>query len=489
MKNNNIIALPTPELKNALAGLGKIIGRSRHALPVLSSIRVARNDAGLVTLEGTDLDSTASFRFKEKSEGPAVKLLVPFERLQKALKQTNGRVELSLNSKDEVTVRTFWRDTPIEEKVHVPYIDDFPPTQKVEGEGVVLPENLRNTFRQAMECASEDESRPVINSVYLDVEEKKGHYVVSTNGRILFSANSFHFGLKNSVAVPTRKFLGWNGWWTGGEALLAVKPAANDKETTWIKVTTDQWTFITKGVDAKYPVWKNVVPSEKVNTRITIPSGAIDGVLEIIARLPGEDSPNHDIILNVAKNTLVLQGRAKGAEKPVAVPVVEADVEGKAVVIAINRYYLVKALRFGLNQFDIIDELTPLVITNGGKRMIIMPIHPGNPAAQKPQPNQPTPTTSTNTPPVQPAQPVQQEERTTMPRQETSTATTKEQQDSPLKLLIQQIENIKTALKNVVGDLNTALEVVKKAEKEKRLADKEVEAIRDKVREIQSVSI
>ena len=77
-----------------------------------------------------------------------------------------------------------------------------------------------------------------------------------------------------------------------------------------------------------------------------------------------------------------------------------------------------------------------------------------------------------------------------MPKQETSTAThTQEQQDSPLKLLIQQIESIKTTLKGVIGELHTALDVVKRAEKEKRLADKEVEAIREKVREIQSVSI
>ena len=80
-----------------------------------------------------------------------------------------------------------------------------------------------------------------------------------------------------------------------------------------------------------------------------------------------------------------------------------------------------------------------------------------------------------------------------MPKQSTTTTTTAapttEPQDSPLKLLLQQIENIKTSLKTVVGELNTTLDVVKKADKEKRLADKEVESIREKVREIQSVTI
>ena len=82
-----------------------------------------------------------------------------------------------------------------------------------------------------------------------------------------------------------------------------------------------------------------------------------------------------------------------------------------------------------------------------------------------------------------------------MPKQTTTTTTTAstpattEAQESPLKLLVQQIENIKTSLKTVIGELQSALDVVKKADKEKRLADKEVESIREKVREIQSVTI
>lgn len=79
-----------------------------------------------------------------------------------------------------------------------------------------------------------------------------------------------------------------------------------------------------------------------------------------------------------------------------------------------------------------------------------------------------------------------------MPKTETTTTapvTKTEPQESPLKQLIQQIENIKASLKTVMNDLHDALTVVKQAEKEKRLADREIEAIREKVREIQSVSI
>ena len=65
---NQTIELPVAELREALPGLGKIIGR-KTTLPVLSAVKVARDKSGLITLQGTDLDSTATFTLKDRSEG------------------------------------------------------------------------------------------------------------------------------------------------------------------------------------------------------------------------------------------------------------------------------------------------------------------------------------------------------------------------------------------------------------------------------------
>jgi exonuclease VII small subunit len=479
---NQPIELPVSELRLALPGMGKLIGR-RTTLPVLSAVRVSRDQAGVITIQGTDLDSTATFTLKDKDEGPATHILVPFDRLQKAMKQSSSKVELSLNPKDEVVIRTFWRDTPMEEKIHVPYNDDWPKQVVVDGEPVKLPENFRATFKEAMECASEDTSRPVINSVYLDVDDQKGHYVVATNGRHLFSANSFAFGFKQSVVIPTRKFLEWNGWWNEGEATLAIKPPAKKEEFPWLQFKVNQWTFTTRGCPEQYPKWKNVVPAEEYRTTVTIPEQAVASVLEVLARLPGADDPNKGVTLNVAKDTLVLSGRSKDQAQPVSVPILDAQIKGADSKVTLNREYLARALKFGLLEINLVDELTPIVFQSKGRKMIVMPLRPDGPApAKAPSSPTPPPTTSTSTNP-----PTEQQERTTMPKQTTTTTT--EPQESPLKQLIQQIENIKASLKTVMNDLSDALSVVKQAEKEKRLADKEIEAIREKVREIQSVTI
>ena len=60
---------------------------------------------------------------------------------------------------------------------------------------------------------------------------------------------------------------------------------------------------------------------------------------------------------------------------------------------------------------------------------------------------------------------------------------------SAVKSLVDHVEQIKENLKNVIRDLTTVIDAVKAAEKEKRTSDKEIDAIRTKLRQIQSVSI
>ena len=60
---------------------------------------------------------------------------------------------------------------------------------------------------------------------------------------------------------------------------------------------------------------------------------------------------------------------------------------------------------------------------------------------------------------------------------------------SGAKSLVDHVEHIKENLKSVIRDLSTVVDAVKAAEKEKRTSDKEIDAIRSKLRQIQSVSI
>ncbi len=60
---------------------------------------------------------------------------------------------------------------------------------------------------------------------------------------------------------------------------------------------------------------------------------------------------------------------------------------------------------------------------------------------------------------------------------------------SAFKGALEKIERTKTNLRSIVGDLSDATSMLKSAEKQQRVSAKEVEAIRDKLREIQSVKL
>jgi hypothetical protein len=66
---NQEIIIPVCDLKAALPGLSKIVGKSR-TLPVLQSIRVSRDAEGKVSLMATDLDAFATYTVKEAQSGP-----------------------------------------------------------------------------------------------------------------------------------------------------------------------------------------------------------------------------------------------------------------------------------------------------------------------------------------------------------------------------------------------------------------------------------
>jgi len=100
-------------------------------------------------------------------------------------------------------------------------VNEWPPLPVIKATGIAVDPNLaRRRYGRPFECSSEDESRLILNTAYLDVSDPKAHYVVGTNARALFSANSFTFDLKESLVVPRRKTSGL-GRVMGIRAMLA----------------------------------------------------------------------------------------------------------------------------------------------------------------------------------------------------------------------------------------------------------------------------
>ena len=125
----NIIELPVSELKTALTGLNKVVGK-RFTLPVLGSIRVSRDHEGQVSLQGTDLDSFATYRTIDVQHGDPVEFLVPMEELAKTAKTAKDKVNLYPDGKDSVVIQTLVGNTPVEQQIASLDPKEFPPEPK-----------------------------------------------------------------------------------------------------------------------------------------------------------------------------------------------------------------------------------------------------------------------------------------------------------------------------------------------------------------------
>ena len=508
-----MIQLSVSELKTALTGLSKVISR-RTTLPVLDHLRVTRDAEGAVTLQATDLDTTVTYRVTEPNAGSPCDFLVPYEPLNKLVKGGKEPVQLSVAGKDQVRVRTHVGSSPMEQTLNSLPVTEYPPVPQVLGKGIVLDATFRDCLRQALDCCSEDYTRHVLRHVCVDTRHQEGHYLAASDGRHLFCANSFQFDLKTPVLIPDQPFLHWNKFLEDGTGELRIKPKANDKDTgPWVLLQSGPWTFVSKSSADEFPIWKNALPAQNSRrTRVQLDRSAVATLLAGLPRLPGQDDPNRPATLEIEGNALVVKAKARDAKEWTRLTVDGAQITGRDVSITVNCDYLLKALRFGLTTFEIEDGRSPLDCIAGGRRLVVMPIRAVESAAAttaeattttalasvpNPQPTHPSVTeTPATQPPTQNTQTIMSKTTETTPTNQTLisptptiTPATPTVEPSTVKGVMLHIENIKESLKGVLREFATVLDDLKQLEKEKRASDREMESVREKLREIQAVRI
>ena len=489
--NPTTIELPAAELKTALTGLGKVIPK-RPTLPVLSHLRVTRNQAGIVTLQATDLDTTAIYAVEQPSEGPPCDFLVPFDALNQLVKGGKEPVQLIREAKDKIRLKTHFGTSPMDQTHDTPPIREFPPTPLVDGKPVAVDASFRDALRQALDCCATGYHRDWSQHVCVDTRYPEGHYLAASNGSHFFCANSFTFDLKQPVLIPDQPFLRWNKFMEDGVGELSVQ-TGRKTDTPLVQFKSGRWTCISKAGDGEFPKWKHIVAeSEQPRTRIELDPAAMATLLAGVPKLPCGHEFRHPVTLEVLGGTLIAKAKASDAKEWTSLILIGAKATGKAVSVTLNRDYLLKALRFGLTTVEIEDELKPVQFHEGGRRMVVSPILPPEaPSTQKPTAHSPAPNPQpgNSNPPVSEPPSAQPQPPTTMPKSETDPTEAPATETSPVKAVIQHIDNIKESLKGVLRELNEALDGLKQLEKEKKASDKEMDSVREKLREIQAVRI
>ena len=481
-------ALPIAELKPALAGLGKVIAK-RCTLLVLGNIKIERTKDGWIALTGTDLEHHVTVRLEQPGAGEPAALLVPYDELLKTCKACGNGEEILVERTGATTAAIKYRigQQFVETKVESLPVEEFPEIPRIKGDAIALPDSLRASIHEALECASTDETRIILNGAYIDVSKAEANYVVGTDGRHLYSSNSFTLPLEKSLLIPGHRFLEWKQFSTDGEWQLKVGVPEHKDAAAPFQISSRRWRFISRQIEGNYPNWRQVAPGAgSYATSIDLESG-VEEILQTVGRMPCDDTVNYAIGLESSRGKLAILGRSPGADDWTRIEVAGVKAKGKDMRIFLNRNLLTKALQFGLTRVETIDQLSPLRFSNGGRQMIVMPTRPNPAPAPAPQP---TATPAAQNEPQEKKEPTapEQPERKTMPEKTNTNAATPPEKPA-LETALAQIEIVRGDFRNAIAGLNKLAESLKAAQRESKASDKEVQSVRQTLRSLQSVRI
>ena len=478
----NPITLPIAELKPALAGIGKVIN-PRATLPVLHHVKVERTADGWIALTTTDLDRFVTMRLEHPAEGLPMAVLIPYDQLVQVTKNCgkDERIHIELGC-----IKFALADSLGEQKVkHLP-VEEFPVTPRIKAEAIALPPELRRSIHEAMECASVDATRYVLNGTFIDTSNPKANYIVGTDGRHLYSANSFTLPLKESVIIPVHKFLEWKEFNSDGEWQMRIGEQH-------LQVSTRRWRFITKTIEGNYPDWRAPIPDPaETKTVITLDPAKLETLVKLIQRMPCHDDRYHTLGLEWTDGQLMLMGKDKPDEPWLRVPVPDIKGKGPDMTIFVDRNYVQKALGFGLNILSLIDPRSPLRFTSGGKQLIVMPVRIEMPPTIPSEPSG-----SMESPPNTPPPPAEQP--TTTPMQTNTNGSTtppasvsmaeKSESKSTLEAALVQVESIKTSFREAISGLTKLGDSIRQSLREQKAGDKDVQTLRQTLRSLQGLRI
>jgi DNA polymerase-3 subunit beta len=364
------LTIAKEQLINGLQAVQNIVG-VRTTLPILSNVLI-RAEGDRVEFTATDLDVTVAcaVEAKVKKGGSTT---VPVKKLFGIVRELNNpEIDIEVDDKNTCSVRSgasFY-------KINGLSAEEFPPLPKFkEDKKVVLPqEKIRGMLKKTSFAISTDESRYVLNGIFISLKEHK-LTMVATDGRRLAMVDE-------EVDVSEK---------SQGEFIMPAK-AVNElgrllaeKGEVEIRYTDNQASFtlkdekgfsiliIAKLIEGNYPNYRQVIPAE-AKERVALQREEFLHALKR-AEIMTSDKSN-SVKLAFTKNNLAIT--ANSPEVGEARETLAINYKGKDMAIAFNPKYMIDPLNALTNDevfLELIDELSPGVFKiNGPFLYVVMPM-------------------------------------------------------------------------------------------------------------------
>jgi len=364
------LTITKEQILAGLQAVQNVVG-VRTTLPILSNV-LLRAEGDKLEFTATDLDVTVSRTVEAKVKKPGSST-VPVKKLFGIVRELNGNeIDLEVDDKNIATIRSgssFY-------KIHGLSADEFPPLPKFkENKKVKLPqETVKGMMRKTSFAISTDESRYVLNGIFLSLKDHK-MTMVATDGRRL--------ALVDEEVENTEKSQG--EFIVPAKAVSELNRLFQDKGDVEIKFSDNQAAFtltddkgasvlvITKLIEGNYPNYRQVIPGE-AKERVALVREEFLHALRRAEIMTSEKS--NSVKLTFTKNRLEIT--ANSPEVGEAKESLAINYKGKDMAIAFNPKYMIDPLN-ALEQdevfIELIDELSPGVLKiNGPFLYVVMPM-------------------------------------------------------------------------------------------------------------------
>ena len=356
-----------------LAGLQAVqnVVSTRTTLPILSNVLV-RAEKDRVEFTATDLDVTVACSVEAKVKKPGT-TTVPVKKLFGIVRELNGgEIDIEVDDKNVCIIRS----GPSFYKIHGLSADEFPPLPKFKDDKKVSlsQETVRAMMKKTSFAISTDESRYVLNGIFLSLKDHKMTMVATDGRRLALVDEEVDIAEKSSgeFIVPAK-------------AVNELNRLLQEKGEVEIKYGENQASFalkdekgfsilvITKLIEGNYPNYKQVIPTE-MKERIALVREEFLQALRRAEIMTSEKA--NSVKLAFGKNNLAIT--ANSPEVGEARESIAVNYKGKEMAIAFNPRYLIDALAALTEDevfFELIDELSPGVLKiNGPFLYVVMPM-------------------------------------------------------------------------------------------------------------------
>ena len=355
-----------------IAGLQAVqnVVSTRTTLPILSNVLI-RAEGSHVEFTATDLDVTVACKVEAKVTKPGATTL-PVKKLFGIVRELTGEIEIETDDKNLSSIRSgssFF-------KIHGLAADEFPPLPKFKDDKkVALPqENIRGMIRKTSFAVSTDESRYVLNGIFISLKEGKMTFVATDGRRLALVDEEVDISEKSAgeFIVPAK-------------AVNELNRLLQDKGEVELKFGENQASFalknengfsvllITKLIEGNYPNYRQVIPGE-AKERIGVGREELVQALRRAEIMTSEKA--NSVKLAFGKNLLTIT--ANSPEVGEARETMAINYKGKELAIAFNPRYLIDPLNALTEDevfIELIDELSPGVVKiNGPFLYVVMPM-------------------------------------------------------------------------------------------------------------------